>query len=146
MELHAGADLEINRVIALPSPFGRERGHIAEGVRVAMHQPIHRLMRDDDAGALAVEIRVNIRHRITEGDPQRIGAALRHHRPGANAAKCQATGGSGHTLPKATSADLHLNCSVLKGLRLETRVGRPQAPQTLNPPWRRKPLLPRPIW
>jgi hypothetical protein len=26
----------------------------------------------------------------------------------------QAAGGSGYTLPKATSADLHLNCSLLK--------------------------------
>jgi hypothetical protein len=79
-----------------------------------MHQPIHRLMRDDDAGALAVEIGVNIRHRIAESDTQRIGAALRHHWPGTNATQRQATGGSGYTLPKATSADRHLNCSLLK--------------------------------
>jgi hypothetical protein len=71
-------------------------------------------MRDDDAGALAVEIGVNIRHGIAESDTQRIGAALRHHRSCTNATERNATGGGGNTLAKATSADLHLNCSLLK--------------------------------
>jgi hypothetical protein len=79
-----------------------------------MHQPIHRLMRNNDAGALAVEIGVNIRHGIAEGDTQRIGAALRHYWLGTNATQRQATGGSGNTLAKATSADLHFNFSLLK--------------------------------
>jgi hypothetical protein len=79
-----------------------------------MDQPIHHLVRNDKPGALAVEIRVHIGDSIPEGDAQRIGAALRIYRAGANAAKRQATGGGGHTLAKATSADLHLNFSLLK--------------------------------
>jgi hypothetical protein len=79
-----------------------------------MHQPIHHLMGDDQPSALAIEIGVHIRHRVTESDAQRIGAALRHHWSGANATQRQATGGSGYTLAKATSADLHLNFSLLK--------------------------------
>jgi hypothetical protein len=79
-----------------------------------MHQPIHGLVGDDDAGALAVEIGIHIRHRIAESDAQSICAALRVNRAGTNATQRQAAGGSGHTLPKATSADLHLNCSLIK--------------------------------
>ena len=76
MELHALADVEVERVVLGELPFGGERRLDLEGRGIAMHQHVPGLMGEDQAGALAVEVHVDVGHGIDELDAQRVGALL----------------------------------------------------------------------
>jgi 4a-hydroxytetrahydrobiopterin dehydratase len=103
VELDALADREIERVVVGELPVGGQRRLDLEGRRIAMNQHVPRLVRQDQAGALAVEIHVDVRHGVVEQDAQLVGSLLgRGRRRGSGAEH-----GSRGRKQGGTSGDLH---------------------------------------
>ncbi len=82
MELNALPDRKVERVVVGELPVGGERRLDLEGRGVAMHQHVPGLVRQDQPGALAVEIHVDVGHGVVEQDAQRIGRLLGEDRGG----------------------------------------------------------------
>ena len=70
VELHALADGEVERVVLGELPVGGERRLDLEGRGIAMHQHVPGLVRQDQPGALAVEVHVDVGHGVDELDAQ----------------------------------------------------------------------------
>jgi hypothetical protein len=99
VELHAAAQVELDRLVVHQLPGRRQERLDLERVGIAIDQPVPGLMRDDDTGAELVEIRVDIGDRVAEDDAQGVGGFLRHRGRGdeAGAERADQQGGSeGH--------------------------------------------------
>jgi hypothetical protein len=96
------ADGEVERVVLGEPPVGGERRLDLEVRGVTMYQHVPRLVRQDQPGALAVEIHVDVGHGVGELDAQGVGALLgegrRRHRRAGGREHC-GTAGKFHEKP-----------------------------------------------
>ena len=80
MELDAGPEPEVDRLVIDQLPLGGEVGLDLERRGIAMHQHVPRMVGEHEPSALAVHIGVDIRHTVAEDDAQIVGRLLRDNR------------------------------------------------------------------
>ena len=77
MKGHAAAEVEVQGGVVKVAPAGGQQRFDGEGFRIALDQPVEGVVGDDQADALLVIVRVQVRHAAEPGNPQRIGGFLR---------------------------------------------------------------------
>jgi hypothetical protein len=80
VELHAPAQLELERLLVDPFPGGRELPLVLVGLGIAIDQRVPHLMGQDHADAHVVEIGIGVVENLVVGDAERVVLLGRHRR------------------------------------------------------------------
>jgi len=90
MELHALAQLELERLLVDPFPRSRELALVFVGIGITIDQGVPHLMRHDHADTYAVKIGIDVIQHLFVGNPERVVLLGRHRR------RCEANNDQGH--------------------------------------------------